>query len=96
MKTFFDDEKRYVGITIKRTDGDPFTIANAQYEIRGALGDILVPKTNATIDGSDVSMLFDTTIEGIDAGRRYWVFFYIGITGSAEQIVTTVVVDVIG
>jgi len=94
MRILYDGEKRYVGITITRTDEEEFTIETAQYEITNTKGETIVAKTDAINDDPDVMMLFDTTLDGIETCNRYWVFFYIEITGSDEVMMVKVEVDV--
>jgi len=94
MRILYDGEKRYVGVTITRTDEEEFTIETAQYEICDTKGNTIVAKTDAINDDPDVMMLFDTTLEAIETCNRYWVFFYIGITDSDEIIMVKVEVDV--
>ena len=93
MRKLYKGEKRYIGVEVQRRDGATFTLGTSTYEVYAPAG-TAVDTGSATVEGSTVFFLCDTTKEAYAGGSQYRAYIQTMVDGLPKVLREMIVVEV--
>ena len=93
MRTLIKGEKRYIAMTVVHKGSESFTISACTYTVKNRSG-TEIETGAATIEGTKIFMLLDTTQEDYVADQTYFVYFEATVAGLPKTIIDKVEVKV--
>ena len=100
MRDLIFGEKRKIGMLVKRKSREDFEIEDASYSVRDNQGRLL-DFDDASVDGHQVYMLFDTTKTDDDekelyrVNKIYKVYFTVRVAGLEKVIINYVQIRIV-